>query len=160
MAEQTAAPPAPAPLTLDLMQFAEVVDNALANQTPMLIATSHEDRPDLAFKGSFMVWDKDHLAYWERGLNETLAGIRGNPHVAVLVRPKGAPAVRFYGQARIVEDPAEREAVWQRVIPEEQGRDPDKKGFAVVIRVDRLRRGPQSVTRQEMQPAQSSSVVA
>ncbi|HEY3063468.1 MAG TPA: pyridoxamine 5'-phosphate oxidase family protein [Chloroflexota bacterium] len=143
MAEQTAAPP----LVLDLTTFADVVDNALANQTPMLIATSNDDRPDLAFKGSFMVWDQDHLAYWERGLNETLAGIRGNPNVAVLVRPKGASAVRFYGQARIVEDPAEREAVWQRVIPEEQGRDLDKKGFAVLIRVDRIRRGPQSVSR-------------
>jgi hypothetical protein len=147
MAEQS-APPAPAPLTLDLTDFAEVVDHALANQTPMLIATVNGGQPDLAFKGSFMVWDRDHLAYWERGLNETLAGIRGNPKVAVLVRPKGTPAVRFYGQARVVEDAAEREAVWQRVVPEEQGRDPDKKGVAVLIRIDRIRRGPQSVTRE------------
>jgi hypothetical protein len=147
MAEQTAAPPAPAPLVLDLTAFADAVDNALANQAPMLIATSNDGQPDLAFKGSFLVWDRDHLAYWERGLNETLAGIRGNPLVAVLVRPKGSPAVRFYGEARIVSDPAEREAIWQRVIPEEQGRDPKKTGSAVLIRVDRIRRGPQSVTR-------------
>ena len=147
MAEQTATPPAPPPLILDLTQFAEVVDNALNNQAPMLIATSHGDQPDLAFKGSFMVWDRDHLAYWERGFNETLAGVRSNPNGAVLVRPKGAPTVRFYGQAHLVEDPAQREAVWQRVIPEEQGRDPEKKGYAVLIRVDRIRRGPQSVTR-------------
>jgi hypothetical protein len=149
MAEQSAppAPPAPPPLTLDLNDFADVVNNAYANQTPMLIATANDDQPDLAFKGSFMVWDQDHLAYWERALNETLAGIRENPRVAVLVRPKGSPPVRFYGQARVVEDAAEREAVWQRVIPEEQGRDPEKKGVAVVIRVDRIRRGPQTVTR-------------
>lgn len=145
MAEPAAA--APAPLILDLTAFADIVDNALRNQTPMLIATSHADQPDLALKGSFMVWDRDHLAYWERGLNETLAGVRDNPKVAVLLRPQGAPAVRFYGQAHLVEDPAQREAVWQRVIPEEQGRDPEKKGYAVLIRVDRIRRGPQSVTR-------------
>jgi hypothetical protein len=147
MAEPTAAPPAPPPLILDLTTFAEIVDNAYHNQAPMLIATSHRDQPDLAFKGSFMVWDRDHLAYWERGLNETLAGVQSNPNVAVLVRPKGSPPVRFYGQAHLVEDPAQREAVWQRVIPEEQGRDPEKKGYAVLIRVDRIRRGPQSVTR-------------
>ena len=94
-----------------------------------------------------MVWDKDHLAYWERGMNETLAGVRANPHVAVLVRQPGSPPVRFYGRARIVDDPAEREAVWQRVVAEEQGRDIDKKGIAVIIRVDRIRRGPQSVSR-------------
>jgi hypothetical protein len=149
MAEQSAAaaPAPPPPLTLDLTAFADVVNNALSNQTPMLIATSNADHPDLAFKGSFMVWDQDHLAYWERSLNETLAGIQSNPHVAVLVRPKGLPAVRFYGEARLVEDAAEREAVWQRVIAEEQGRDPEKEGYAVVIRVDRIRRGPQSVAR-------------
>ena len=149
MAEQS-APPAPAPpppLVLDLTTFADAVDNALANKTPMLIASVNGDQPDLAFKGSFMVWDQDHLAYWERGMNETLAGVRANPHVAVLVRPPGSPPVRFYGQARIVDDPAEREAVWQRVVAEEQGRDVDKKGIAVIIRVDRIRRGPQSVSR-------------
>jgi Pyridoxamine 5'-phosphate oxidase len=146
MAEQS-APPAPPPLTLDLTVFSDIVDNAVANQSPMLIATSHGDQPDLAFKGSFMVWDQDHLAYWERGLNETLAGIKSNPHVAVLVRAKGSPPVRFYGQARLVDDAEQREAIWQRVIPDEQARDPEKKGYAVLIRVDRVRRGPQSVTR-------------
>ena len=108
MAEQS-APPAPPPLTLDLNDFADVVNNAYANQTPMLIATANDDQPDLAFKGSFMVWDQDHLAYWERALNETLAGIKDNPRVAVLVRPKGSPPVRFYGQARVVDDSAERD---------------------------------------------------
>ena len=139
--------PSPPPLTLDLVQYADAVDNALRNQMPVVIATSLDGSPDLALKGSFMVWDHDHLAYWERALNETLAGIRSNPRVAVLVRPKGASPLRFYGRARLVEDPAEREAIYQRVVPEEQGRDPEKKGYAVLIRVDRIRQGPQSVTR-------------
>ena len=147
MAEQAAAPPAPPPLTLDLTQFADAVDNAYRNQSPMVIATTSAGSPDLALKGSFMVWDRDHLAYWERGMNETLAGIRDGGKVAVLLRPVGASAVRFFGQATLVEDAAQREAIWERVIPEEQGRDPEKKGYAVLIRVDRIRRGPQSVSR-------------
>jgi hypothetical protein len=140
---ESAAPP----LTLDLTQFASAVDNAFRNQSPMVIATSSEAGADLAFKGSFMVWDADHLAYWERGLNETLAGIRTNGRVAVLLRSSGSPPIRFYGHASVVEDPDLREAVYQRVIPEEQGRDPEKKGFAILIRVDRIRRGPETVTR-------------
>src|SRR6185437_1349279 len=128
MAEATptpAAPTPPAPLTLDLNQYAEAVNKAFYNQAGCVIATSNGGEADLALKGSCMVWDADHLAYWERGLNETLAAIKVNPRVAVLVRPKGAPPVRFYGAASVVEDPAEREAVYNRVIPEEQGRDPD-----------------------------------
>jgi hypothetical protein len=140
------APSSP-PLTLDLVQYADAVDNALRNQVPVVIATSLDGSPDLALKGSFMVWDHDHLAYWERALNQTLAGIRSNPRVAVLVRPKGASPLRFYGEARLVEDAAQREAIYQRVVPEEQSRDPEKKGYAVLIRVDRIRQGPQSVSR-------------
>src|SRR3982074_2686029 len=89
-------PPSPAPLTMDVTQYADAVNNAFYNQTVCVIATSNGSDPDVALKGSFMVWDQDHLAYWERGLNETLAAIRANPKVAVLVRPKGAPPLRFY----------------------------------------------------------------
>jgi Pyridoxamine 5'-phosphate oxidase len=151
MAEATpAASPAPTPpppLTLDLTNYADAVDRAFYNQTVCVIATANGSDVDLAMKGSFMVWDKDHLAYWERSLNETLAAIRANPRVAVLVRPKGAPPMRMYGEAHVVDDASQREAVYQRVIPEERGRDPEKKGLAVLIRVDRIRQGPQTVTR-------------
>jgi hypothetical protein len=147
----TSAPPqpSPTPLTLDLSRYAEAVNGAFYNQASSVcvIATSNGADVDLALKGSFMVWDDDQLAYWERGLNETLAAIRVNPRVAVLLRPKGAPPMRFYGEARVIEDPEQREAIYQRVIPEEQARDPEKKGFGVLIRVDRIRQGPQSVTR-------------
>src|SRR6202022_3115935 len=123
----TSAPrPAPAPLTLDLNQYADTVNNAFYNQAVCVIATSNGGDVDLAFKGSFMVWDADHLAYWERGLNETLAAIRVNPRVAVLLSAKGASTLRFYGDARVVEDPPQRDAVYARVIPEEQQRDPNK----------------------------------
>ena len=142
-----ASPPTPAPLTFDLTYYADAVNNAFYNQAVCVIATSNGADVDLALKGSFMVWDQDHLAYWERGLNETLAAIRANPRVAVLVRPKGAPPMRFFGATRVVEDPAQREAIYQRVIPEEQGRDPDKKGLGVLIRVDRIRQGAQIITR-------------
>jgi hypothetical protein len=140
-------PPAPAPLTLDLSQYADAVNNAFYNQQVCVIATSGPDDPDVALKGSFMVWDADHLAYWERGMNETLAAIQVNPRVAVLVRPKGAPPMRFYGDASVVAEEPTRTAIFDRVIPEEQGRDPEKKGVGVLIRVDRIRQGPNTVKR-------------
>jgi hypothetical protein len=142
-------PAGPPPLTFDLSQYAEAVNQAFHRQSSSVcvIATSDGADVDLALKGSFMVWDQDHLAYWERAMNETLAAIQRNPRVAVLVRPQGASPMRFYGVARVVDDAALREAVYARVIPEEQARDPDKKGLAVLIRVDRIRQGPNSITR-------------
>jgi hypothetical protein len=134
-------------LTLDLTQYSDAVNNAFYNQQVCVIATSGTEDPDLALKGSFMVWDADHLAYWERGNGETLAAIRTNPRVAVLVRPKGSPPMRFWGAAHIVADDPQRMAIYDRVIPEEQGRDPEKKGVGVLIKVDRIRQGPNSVRR-------------
>ncbi len=143
----TSTPPAPPALTFDLTEYADAVNNAYYNQAVCVIATGNGNDVDLALKGSMMVWDQDHLAYWERGLNETLAAIRANPRVAVLVRPKGVSPMRFYGSARVVESPDEREAIYGRVIPEEQARDPEKRGVGVLVRVDRIRQGPNTITR-------------
>jgi hypothetical protein len=134
-------------LTFDLSQYAEIVNNLYYNKAVAVVATSNGSDVDLALKGSFMVWDQDHLAFWERGMNETLSAMRANPRVAVLVRPQGASPMRFYGAASVVKDPALREAIYQRVIPEEQQRDPEKKGVGVLIRVDRIRQGPNAITR-------------
>jgi hypothetical protein len=143
-----AASPPPAPqLTLDLTQYADAVNNAYYNQAVCVIATSSGNDVDVALKGSFMVWDSEHLAYWERGNGETLAAIRVNPRVAVLVRPPGTSPLRLYGAAHVVDEPEQRRAIWQRVIPEEQARDPEHTGVGVLIRVDRIRQRGNTVSR-------------
>ena len=51
--------------------------------------------------------------------------------------PKGGIA-RFYGTAaRVFKTGPVYEAVWTRLIQPEKDRDPDKKGFAVLIEVER-----------------------
>lgn len=114
----------------------------------MILASTLEGQPDLALKGSLMVWDRDHLAYWERSLLETFQALRSSPKVAVLYRKPGQPPLRFYGEARFVEEPDARERVWARVHPREQGQDPEKKGRPVLIRVDRVRRGREVVQQR------------
>ena|SRR5438105_14955105 len=76
-------PPIPAVTEIDLTPFADIVDNARTDHeqglTTGLVATSNDGQPDLALKGSLMVWDKDHLAWWERSKRETLAALAVNP---------------------------------------------------------------------------------
>jgi uncharacterized pyridoxamine 5'-phosphate oxidase family protein len=135
---------------IDLTQFAEIVDNARADLNTGLVATSNDGMPDLSMRGSLIVDDKDHLAWWERGKRETYAGIESNPKVAVFVRnpTRDKRTLRFYGEARIVTDPAERERVWERVNQLEKDMDPQKQGIAVVMRVDRVRAGPADIQRR------------
>jgi hypothetical protein len=97
-------------------------------------------------RGGIMVFDDNHLASWERGKGSTAAGLADGTKVTVYFRkpslradgvlPKGGIA-RFYGTARVCKSGPEYEEVWRRLVQPEKDRDPDKKGFAVLIRVER-----------------------
>ena len=147
--------PAPPPVTpIDLTEFEAIVDTARIDDeratTTGLVATSNDGQPDLALKGSLMVWDKDHLAWWERARRETLAGVLSNPKVAVFVRnpTRDRRALRFYGTASVVDDPLLREQIWERVLPIEKDTDKEKQGSAILVRVDRVRAGPNDIQRR------------
>src|SRR6266852_295193 len=109
------APPVPPVTEIDLLLFSEIVDNARIDHeralTTGLVATANDGQPDVALKGSLMVWDRDHLAWWERAKRETYAALASNPRVAVFVRNvvRDRRSLRFYGEARVVEDPKERD---------------------------------------------------
>jgi len=97
-------------------------------------------------RGSTMVYDEDHLALWERGKGSTNANLHDKTKVTVFLRkpqlresgllPKGGIA-RFYGTAAIHKSGPAYEEVWRRLVQPEKDRDPDKKGFAVLIKVER-----------------------
>ncbi len=145
---------APPVTAIDLLQFSEIVDNARTDgergQNTGVVATANDGRPDVALKGSLMVWDADHLAWWERGRAETEAAVRANPQVAVMVRnsTRDRRTLRFHGEARIVDDPALRERVWERVLQVEKDTDPEKNGVAVLVRIDRVRAGKFDIQRR------------
>lgn len=147
-------PPPPTVTEIDLTQFAAIVDTARIDDeralTTGLVATATDGQPDLALKGSLMVWDKDHLAWWERSRRETYAALASNPRVAIFVRnpTRDRRGLRFYGQARVVEDAAERDAVWARVVQVEKDADKDQKGVAIIVRIDRVRAGVFDIQRR------------
>jgi pyridoxamine 5'-phosphate oxidase-like protein len=149
------APPIPPVTEIDLLPFSEIVDNARTDHeqalTTGLVATSNDGQPDLALKGSLMVWDKDHLAWWERSKRETLGGLGMNPRVAIFVRnpTRDRRTLRFYGEARVVGDPELRERIWDRTVQVEKDMDKDKQGVAVIVRIDRLRAGPFDIQRRK-----------
>ena len=50
--------------------------------------------------------------------------------------PKGG-IVRIYGTAKLHKSGPMREEIWKRVVQPEKDRDPEQKGFAVSLAVDR-----------------------
>jgi hypothetical protein len=97
-------------------------------------------------RGSTMVFDDDHIALWERGKGSTTASMQDGSKVTIYFRkpqlrsdgilPKGGIA-RFYGTATVVKSGAQYDEVWRRLIQGEKDRDPEKKGFAVLIKIER-----------------------
>jgi len=93
-----------------------------------------------------MVVDDEHLGLWERGQGSTSAALADGTKVTVFFRkpqlresgllPKGGIA-RFYGTAAIHRSGPVYEEIWRRLVQPEKDRDPDKKGFAVLITVER-----------------------
>lgn len=121
-------------------EMRERIDNALAEGNPMLVATaSGAGMPDLVYKGSLMVFDGEHLAWWERALGTTLQNLRENPQVCVMYRnPATRMAWKMFGVAELHDGNATREEVMKRTVQLELDRDPERKGIGVVIRVDRV----------------------
>jgi hypothetical protein len=97
-------------------------------------------------RGSVLVFDDEHLAIWERGKGTTNAQLKDGSKITVFFRkpalresgmlPKGGIA-RFYGTAKLHKSGPTRDAVWQKVVQPEKDRDPEQKGWAVVITVER-----------------------
>src|SRR4051794_9178157 len=71
-------------LTIDLSKFEEAVNSALADGNPCLVAAADKSgQPDIAFKGSAMVFDGEHMAWWERSLSEQIEQVSQNPKVCI-----------------------------------------------------------------------------
>jgi general stress protein 26 len=121
-------------------QMKELVDNALANGSPCILATvSADGEPDIGYKGSMMVFDNESLAYWERTKRVHMKNVKENPRVVVLFRDaKTKAAWRFHGTATLHESGSIRDQVMARTVKDELDKDPERKGAAVVIRLDKI----------------------
>src|SRR5579863_1533697 len=97
-------------------------------------------------RGGTMVYDDEHLALWERGRGSSAESMRDGSKLMIYFRkpqlreegvlPLGGIA-RFYGTAKIYKSGPVYDEVWRRLIQPEKDRDPDKKGYAVLIAVER-----------------------
>jgi len=97
-------------------------------------------------RGSTMVYDDEHIALWERGRGSTNANLTDGTAVTIFFRnpalresgllPRGG-ILRLYGRAKVHKSGPIYEEVWRRLIEPEKKSDPDKKGYAVLVAIER-----------------------
>jgi predicted pyridoxine 5'-phosphate oxidase superfamily flavin-nucleotide-binding protein len=98
--------------------------------------------PHLSFFGTTQVYGSEQLAIWVRDhAAGFLQRIAGNPRVAFLYRnPRERVMYQFHGQARPVRDDEEvRRQVFDHSPEIERSMDPDRRGVAVLIDVDKVK---------------------
>ena len=117
------------------------VNNALDDGYPVLSSSVGGDgQPSMSFFGSAQVYGDDQMAVWVRDPSGGfLRRIAANPHVAFLYRnPDFSQMWQFHGRARVVDDQAARDTIYDNSDKRERDRDPDRKGIAVIIDLDRV----------------------
>jgi hypothetical protein len=97
-------------------------------------------------RGGTMVYDDEHIGLWERGSGSTADSMKDGSKLTIYFRkpslredgilPRGGIA-RFYGTATIYRTGPVYDEVWRRLVQPEKDRDPEKKGYAVLIKVER-----------------------
>jgi uncharacterized protein len=122
-----------------------LIDNAWVDGYPCLLATAGPDGPNISPKGSMLVYDDDHLAYWERSKKQALTNLGADLRVCVMYPNFKAQRdgvlesgfLRFYGTAELHESGPVREAIFKRLNKREQEHDGADKGIGVLIRISR-----------------------
>jgi uncharacterized pyridoxamine 5'-phosphate oxidase family protein len=106
----------------------------------MLLAVVDENQhPILSFRGSTSVYSPDQLCFWARNnAGATIEAIKNNAQVALMYRSKAIPLFEFHGRARLVSNREEKNRVFELSHEQEQQKDPERSGTAVIVDLDRV----------------------
>jgi predicted pyridoxine 5'-phosphate oxidase superfamily flavin-nucleotide-binding protein len=86
-------------------KLSEEIKETIGEIRPGIIATASKDgKPNVSAKGSFRVLDDDHVVFADISSPRTIANLRENPLVSVLVmHPKTMKGCRIWGKAEILD---------------------------------------------------------
>ncbi len=123
-------------------EMRERIGNAVDDRMPVITASvDGEGQPSMAFYGSAQVYSDDQLAIWVRNREGSglLKRLPVSPRMAFLYRnPAERIGWQFHGRAYIEDDPAVCQAVYDAAPEGERNADPEMKGIAVIVNVDRV----------------------
>ena len=121
-----------------------LIDGAFPHHTCLIGTVLPSGFAQITPRGSAQVYDGDHISLWERGRGTSTQLLADGGKATVFFFDLGAKdvlpiggLVRLYGTATAHKSGPVYDKVWERLIPMEKKWDPDKKGWAVVMKVER-----------------------
>ena len=131
------------------MAFSETIRRLITNAWDdgyvCLLGTNGEQGPNVSPKGSMMIFDDQHLAYWERSKKQALANLQHDNRVVVIYSNMQAQRdkvlesgiLRFYGTAELHESGPMHDAIFARLNERESTHVGADTGVGVLIRMAR-----------------------
>jgi hypothetical protein len=121
-----------------------LIDSAFPTHTCLIGTVQPNGFAQITPRGSTQVYDDNHISLWERGRGTTAALFADGVNATVFYFNLGARdvlpiggIVRLYGTATVHKSGPVYDKVWARLIEPEKKSDPEKKGWAVLIKVER-----------------------
>lgn len=122
-------------------EMKEAIGNAIADKAPVIVSYADaEGQPHISFRGTTQVLNTEQMAIWARdpagGLPSAMAN---NPRITMLYRnPTTRLSWQFFGRGQITSDEAQRTAIYDNSPEVERNADPERKGAAIIIDIDRV----------------------
>jgi hypothetical protein len=122
-----------------------LIRNAWDDGYPCLVATDGPAGPNISVKGSMIVFDDTHLAYWERSKRAALDNLAHDKRVCVMysnfkAQRDGALEsgfLRFYGSVALHESGAIYDAIFAKLLPREQTHVGADTGIGALIKIEK-----------------------
>lgn len=121
------------------------INDALFPHTPLIGSVDADGYPRVSMRGSTCVFDDETIAFWQRSSGRVSESVEDGDKLSVFFQKPElresllpiAGVARFFGTATVYRDGPIRDRVWEIILPVERDRDPEKKGFAVLIKIER-----------------------
>ncbi len=123
----------------------DLIRSAWDDGAPCLVATNGPDGPTISVKGSMVVVDDQHLAYWERSKRQALANLGHDNRVCIIYANFKAQRdgvldsgfLRFWGTAEMHESGPMRDMIFKLLLPREQTHVGADTGIGVLVKIER-----------------------
>lgn len=120
-----------------------LINKAWEDGYPCMLATSGAGGPNISPKGSMLVFDDHHLAYWERSKKQALENLGHDRRVMVMYANFKAQHdgvlesgfLRFWGTAELHESGPIHAAIFAKLTKREQTHVGADTGMGVLIKI-------------------------
>lgn len=125
--------------------FKTLIPAAWDDGYPLLVATVGPLGPNIAPKGSMIVYDDEHLAWWERSKKGVLENLGHDRRVCIMYASFKAQRdgvlesgfVRFFGKVELIESGPVRDKIFSMLLPREQTHAGADTGIAALVKIEK-----------------------